>query len=71
MAVSLVPFIVAFGKNIFTVEESVGAVNVCINLIQPTFNIRDQTVNVFVIDDSNSVYIPTGAPLASESSQVQ
>ena len=53
-------------EKVFTVDESVGAVNVCVNLTYPTVDILDETVNVFVIDNSSSIYIPPGAPLASE-----
>ena len=49
------------------VDESLGAVNVCVNLTQPMTDILDETANVFVIDYSSSIYIPDGAPLASES----
>ena len=59
------PFVVAFVRTTYTVEESVGAVNICVNLTQPMIDILDETVNVFVIDDSSSIYIPDGAPLAS------
>ena len=62
------PFVVAFVETTYTVDESVGAVNVCVNLTRPLFDILDERVNVFVIDYPNSVYIPPGAPLASESS---
>ena len=66
MIVSLEPFKVAFVETTYIVDESVSAVNVCINLTQPTHNIVENTVNVFVIDDSNSIHIPGGSPLASE-----
>ena len=62
------PFVVAFVETTYTVDESVGAVNVCVNLTRPMIDILDERVNVFVIDNSSSVYIPPGAPLASESS---
>ena len=51
----------------YTVDESVGEVSVCVNLTDPMIDILDETVNVFVIDDSSSIYIPAGAQLASES----
>ena len=54
-------------KKTYTVDESVGRVNVCVNLTRPITDILDETVNVFVIDDPSSIYIPPGAPLASES----
>ena len=62
------PFRVAFVEKTYTVDESVGAVNVCVNLTHPTKDILDETVNVFVIDDPSSIYIPAYAQLASESS---
>ena len=62
------PFAVAFVETTHTVDESVGAVEICVNLTQPMIDILEETVNVYVIDDSSSVYIPPGAPLASESS---
>ena len=62
------PFVVGFVETTYTVDESVGAVEVCVNLTRPLFDILDERVNVYVIDYSSSVYIPPGAPLASESS---
>ena len=59
----------AFVETVYTVDESVGAVSVCVNLTQPEFDILDETVNVFVIDDPSSVYIPAGVPLASKPSE--
>ena len=55
-------------ETTYTVDEGVGAVNVCVNLTRPMIDILDERVNVFVIDYPSSVYIPPGAPLASESS---
>ena len=55
-------------EKTYTVDESVGAVNVCVNLTQPNRDILNETVNVYVIDDPSSMYIPHGAPLASEPS---
>ena len=55
-------------EKTYIVDESVGAVNVCVNLTQPNIDILDETVNVYVIDDPSSMYIPPGAPLASEPS---
>ena len=62
------PFRVAFVEKNYTVDESVGAVNVCVHLTNPVGEIPDEKVNVFVIDDPSSIYIPAGSPLASESS---
>ena len=61
------PFVVAFVETTYTVDETAAAVNVCVNLTQPQVDILDETVNVFVIDDSSSTYIPADAPLASTS----
>ena len=63
---SLDPFVVAFVNTVYTVDESMGSVSVCVNLTQPQIDILDETVNVFVMDNSSSVYIPANAPLASE-----
>ena len=53
-------------ETVYTVDESVGAVNVCVNLTKPNINILEERVQLFVIDHSSSVYIPPGGPLASE-----
>ena len=60
------PFVVAFVETTYTVDESVGSVEICVNLTQPMIDILDERVNVFVIDNSSSIYIPPGASLASE-----
>ena len=60
------PFEVAFVETVYTVDESVSVVSVCVNLTKPDIDILDETVTVFVIDNSGSVYIPLGGPLASE-----
>ena len=60
------PFEVALVETTYTVDESVGSVSVCVNLTRPEVDILELTVNVFVIDYPTSVYIPPGAPLASE-----
>ena len=57
---------IAFVETTHTVDESVGSVNICVNLTQPVIDILDETVNMFVIDDSSSIYIPSDAPFASE-----
>ena len=65
------PFLVEFVETTYTVNESVGAVNVCVNLTLPMIDILDERLNVFVIDNSSSAYIPPGAPLAYKSSHSQ
>ena len=62
----LEPFVVSFVETAYTVDESVGAVSVCVNLTEPQLDIFDETVRVYIIDNSSSVYIPAGAPLASK-----
>ena len=52
-------------ETAYTVDESVGVVKVCVNLTQPMTDILEEMVNVFVIDDPSSIYIPKGAPLAT------
>ncbi|CAI8052754.1 hypothetical protein GBAR_LOCUS28872 [Geodia barretti] len=59
------PFVVAFVDTMYTIDESMGSVSVCVNLTQPQIDILDETVNVFVMDNSSSVYIPADAPLAT------
>ena len=39
---------------------------VCVNLTHPQVDILDETLRVEVFNDENSVYIPTGATLASK-----
>ena len=53
-------------ETAYTVDESMPAINVCVNLTQPSKDILEETVNVYVIDNSRSVYIPSDAPLASK-----
>ena len=59
-------FVVAFVKTTYTVDENVGSVSVCVNLTQPAIDILDETVNVSVIGNFNSMYIPAGSPQASK-----
>ena len=54
-------------ENTYTVDESAGSVSVCVNLTRPMYDILDETVNVFVIDNNSAIYIPAGVQLASES----
>ena len=67
LLISTEPFAVSFVETVYTVDESVGGVNVCVTLNYPEFEINFATVNVFVIDALN--YSQTGTPLASELSQ--
>ena len=44
------PFVVGFVETAYTVNENVGAVNVCVNLIQPVTDILEEFVIVRVTD---------------------
>jgi hypothetical protein len=59
------PFAVAFTETSYTVLESAGSVEVCVNLTQPQTDIIDEYVIANVIDHSTSVYIPSTAALAT------
>ena len=54
-------------KTVYTVFESVGSVEVCVNLTRPQFDILDEFVVVEVYDFPSSVYIPADVCLASKS----
>ena len=60
------PFEVAYVETTYTVIESEGQVQVCVNLTRPDIDILDETVRVESFNDQNSVYIPAKAVLASE-----
>ena len=50
----LEPFMVAFVKTTYTVIESEGQVEVCVNLTRPPADILDETVCVKMFNDENS-----------------
>ena len=56
----------AYVQTTYTVIESEGQVEVCVNLTHPDLDILEETVRVESFNDENSVYIPPGAVLASE-----
>ena len=58
------PFVVAFVETMYTIIESEGQVEVCVNLTRPQ-DILDETVRVNVFNNESSVYIPNGAVIAS------
>ena len=64
--VFLEPFEVVFVETVYTVPESVGSVEVCVNLTRPQIDIFDEFVIVEVTDFPSSVYIPADVALASE-----
>ena len=53
-------------ETVYTVVESDERVEVCVNLTQPLTDILDNTVNVEVFVDDDSIYIPPNAPIASK-----
>ena len=59
------PFVVAFVETMYTVTESEGQVEVCVNLTRPRQDILEETVIVNVFNNKSSVYIPDGAVIAS------
>ena len=50
----------------YTVIESEGQVEVCVNLTQPEIDILEETLRVDVFTNDNSVYIPPNSLLASK-----
>ena len=54
-------------QTTYTVVESEGPVEVCVNLTRPPVDILEETVRVCVTNDEGSIYIPAGVRLASES----
>ena len=64
------PFEVAYVQTIYTVFESEGQVEVCVNLTRPDFDILEETVRVESFNNESSVYIPADAVLASESQSI-
>ena len=46
--------------------ESDGSVEVCVILTQPDYDIIDNSVNVEVFVDDDSIYIPNNVPIASK-----
>ena len=65
--VLLEPFMVAYVQTTYTVLESEGHVDVCVNLSFPEMDILDETLRVEAVYDVDSAYIPPGAVLASMS----
>ena len=53
-------------ETIYTVSESVGSVEVCVELTRPQIDILDEFVVVEVTDFPFSVVIPADVTLASE-----
>ena len=63
----LEPFMIAFTKTTYTVIESEGQVEVCVNLTHPLEYVFDYTVLVESYNNESSLYNLTNAVIASES----
>ena len=61
-----VPLNVSFVETVYTVVERDEMVEVCVNLTMPDADIFENTVNVEVFVDDNSIYIPPNARIASK-----
>ena len=61
-----VPFRVAFDQTMYTVVESAGSVEVCVNLTYPSDDIFDERVTVLVFHNDSSVYVPPNPTFASK-----
>ena len=55
-----------FVKTVYTITESDGDVEVCVNLTRPSTDIFESFVGVEVYRNDTSLYIPSGVMLASE-----
>ena len=61
------PFVVRFIETMYTVIESEGQVEVCVNLTHPEIDIAEESLHVDVFTNQSSVYIPPNSVLASKS----
>ena len=61
----------AFVRTMYTALETVGSVEVCVNLTHPPIDILDEFVRTEVLNEPNSVYIPENSTLASKQIKVQ
>ena len=61
-----VPLNVNFEKTVYEVVESDGRVEMCVILTQPDTDILDNSVNVEVFVDDDSIYIPRNSRRASK-----
>ena len=55
-------------ETVYTVLESEGHVEICVNLTRPEMDILDETIRVNSYNNESSVYIPPNAVLASKPS---
>ena len=62
----LAPLNVSFEKTVYEVVERNERVEVCVILTQPDYDIIDNSVNVEVYVEDDSMYIPSNANIASK-----
>ena len=60
------PFRVGFHQTMYTVVESAGSVEVCVNLIHPPDDILEERVTVLVFHNESSIYVPPNPTFASK-----
>ena len=60
------PFRVGFDQTMYTVVESAGSVEVCVNLTFPPHDILDEQVTVLVFHDDSSIYVPPNPTFSSK-----
>ena len=60
------PFRVGFDQTMYTVLESAGSVEVCVNLTHPPDDILDIQVTVLVVHNDSSIYVPPNPTFASK-----
>ena len=61
-----VPLNVSFMETVYNVVERDEIVEVCVILTQPNTDILDNSVNVEVFVDDDSIYIPINVNIASK-----
>ena len=64
-----VPLNVNFEETVYEVVESDGRVEPCVILTQPDTEIFENSVNVEVFVDDDSIYIPRNSHMASKFEQ--
>ena len=63
--IHLEPFRVGFDQTMYTVVESDGFVEVCVNLTHPPDDIFEEEVTVLVFHNDSSIYVPPNPTFAS------
>ena len=60
------PFHVGFDQTVYSVVESGGSVEVCVNLTHPPGDISGGEVTVLVFHNDSSIYVPLNPTFASK-----